>query len=313
MLGIRRCDSFGAAGTAATTAALNGHTAVLKLLLDRGASPTATDPCGNNAAMMAALGGHADALAILLDRGVDPNAADIDGNTKATHAGRRCRLDVLMLLAVHGVSLQATSANLTCHTARSLDEFGGDHGVPSVRFVDATEGWRPLKVAMACRTPPTRLCAMLASGRIDTAHSTLPDLVATATDPVLLWPGQPPVLAGADTFTELRALLRLAVAPWSPLTHSLHRLRFRQAVRTAMLASARLRSVGKQRRSARRAINRHPPLPTELWLLVLGSLPRRDWQAGSDTDTHTSDGEDVTVHFDTPGREQQFIPFSCPA
>ena len=117
-------------------AALNGHTAVLKLLLDRGASPTAT-VYGTNAAMFAALGGHADALTILLDRGVDPNAADVDGNTTATHAGRRCRLDVLMLLAVHGVSLQATSANLTGHTARSLAEFGGDH---PLRFVARGEG-----------------------------------------------------------------------------------------------------------------------------------------------------------------------------
>ena len=267
-------------------AALNGHTAVLKLLLDRGASPTATDPCGNNAAMMAALGGHADALAILLDRGVDPNAADIDGNTKATHAGRRCRLDVLMLLAVHGVSLQATSANLTCHTARSLAEFGGDHGVPISYFIDATEGWRPLKIAMACRTPPIRLRTMLASGSIDTAGLERDQLIATAVDPVFLWPGQPPV-SNADTLAELSALQRLAMAPWSPLTHSLHHLWFRQAVRTVMLASARLRSMGQQRRSARRAIYGLPPLPTELWPLVLGSLLRRNWQAGSNTDTYT--------------------------
>ena len=256
-------------------AALNGHTAVLKLLLDRGASPTAT-VYGTNAAMFAALGGHADALTILLDRGVDPNAADVDGNTAATHAGYRCRLDVLMLLAVHGVCLQATTANLTCHTARSLAEHGGDYGAPSVTFIDAIEGWPAIKIAMACRTAPARLRAMLASGKMDTAGPTLSDLVATATDPVSLWPGQPEVLAGADAVAELSALLRLAIAPWSPFNHPLHHLRFRQAVRTVMLVSARLRRVALRRRSARRVIFGLPPLPTELWPLMLGSLLRRD-------------------------------------
>ena len=69
--------------------------------------------------------------------------------------------------------------------------------------------------------------------------------------------------------------MRLAMTPWSPSTHSLHNLRFQEAVRTVLLGSVRHRNLGTQRRSARRSV---PTLPVELWLVVLGQLLRRDSQ-----------------------------------
>ena len=203
-------------------------------------------------------------VAALLDGGADPNAASNDGLTAAMDAARHGKLGLVTLLAVYGANLTATDDGN--QTARSYTK------EPAiVCFLDATEDWRPLRIAMACRTPPARLRALIATGKIDpTGCCPLPELIAAAADPAALWPGQPPVPA-EDTAAELMVLLRLTMAPWSPSTHSLHHLRLRVAVRTVLLVSARY-SRGNQGPRAR------PTLPPDLWRVVLGQLLRRDWQ-----------------------------------
>ena len=79
-----------------------------------------------------------------------------------------------------------------------------------------TTQWPPLKIAVACRQAPGP--AHGARQDIDTAGSCI-DLVATATNPVELWLGQPPVCPVA-------ALSRQAAAIWSPLAHWLHHANF---------------------------------------------------------------------------------------
>jgi len=60
-------------------AAKNGHLAIVRLLLDKGAKPNITDGFFGSSPLMAAAGnGHKEVVKLLLDKGADPNMTDWD-------------------------------------------------------------------------------------------------------------------------------------------------------------------------------------------------------------------------------------------
>jgi ankyrin repeat protein len=70
-------------------AAINDRTAVLRVLLDRGADVNARTRAGWTALTYAAWRGHAEAVRLLLARGADPNVTDREGWTILQYASWR--------------------------------------------------------------------------------------------------------------------------------------------------------------------------------------------------------------------------------
>ena len=76
-------------GTALLFAALGGHDAVAKLVLDRGADVAATDNKGATALMVAARGGHEAVAKLLLDHAVFSAYLAFSSNLFSPEEGRK--------------------------------------------------------------------------------------------------------------------------------------------------------------------------------------------------------------------------------
>ena len=79
---------------------------------------------------------------------------------------------------------------------------------------------------------------------------------------------------------DAEALVRAALAPWSPSTHRVQTAAFRRGVLSLLCVGARLRKEADRRRSRRRCVSGAatplPLLPPEVWVCVLGHCTR-DW------------------------------------
>jgi ankyrin repeat protein len=80
-------------------AATNGHTEVMKLLLDKDAFIDAQSPNGTTPLMMAAMYGSTAAVKLLLDEGADPLMKNEQGMTATDFAQRANRTDSVQLLS----------------------------------------------------------------------------------------------------------------------------------------------------------------------------------------------------------------------
>lgn len=122
------------------SAARGGHAAIVKLLLDHGADPNASecDAPRGHALYQAAAGNHLEIAQMLLDHGADPNAPVESGGNPLTQAlGRRKNGELVHLLYRHGAS-----ANITMYILLddipvvgellaadpNLANYGGDYG-----------------------------------------------------------------------------------------------------------------------------------------------------------------------------------------
>ena len=91
-------------------AAENGHTAVVRALLDAGADANATDASGTTALMLAAGAGAADAIRSLVERGADVNTRDrVLERTALMFAAGKNRPAAIEALAAAGATVGATS------------------------------------------------------------------------------------------------------------------------------------------------------------------------------------------------------------
>lgn len=88
-------------------AAFRGHEAVVRLLLDRGASPSAKNKDGMTALHWAAIGRHEAVVKLLLDRGADTNAEDKDGRMALHMAAFQGHEAVVRLLLDRGADVNA--------------------------------------------------------------------------------------------------------------------------------------------------------------------------------------------------------------
>ena len=83
-------------------ASLNGHRAVVQLLLEKGAPVNAKSNENITALLMASERGHKDIIQILLDKGADVNAKDSDGLSPVLLAAQKGYKDVVTLLLNQG-------------------------------------------------------------------------------------------------------------------------------------------------------------------------------------------------------------------
>jgi len=90
-------------------AALIGHTAAIRALLDGGADVNAIDPNGWTPLMEAVFAGHAETIRALLARGADVNTKDQAGWTPLMEAASKGQAEAVMILLASGADANAKS------------------------------------------------------------------------------------------------------------------------------------------------------------------------------------------------------------
>ena len=91
-------------------AALIGHTAAVRALLDGGADVNTTDPNGWTPLMEAVFAGHAETIRALLARGADVNTKDRAGWTPLMEAASKGHVEAVMILLACGADANARSS-----------------------------------------------------------------------------------------------------------------------------------------------------------------------------------------------------------
>jgi len=89
----------------------NGHTKIMKLLLNEGANPDTPDLHENRPIHLAAKAGKNEAIKLLLDNGVDPDSYNDDTDTPLLLAARGGHLDTLSLLLEAGATVNVCDAS----------------------------------------------------------------------------------------------------------------------------------------------------------------------------------------------------------
>ncbi|KAI8674488.1 hypothetical protein NCS57_00346700 [Fusarium keratoplasticum] len=125
-------------------AATNGHEAVVRLLLDRGAHTEAADKDGRTPLWRAATNGDVAVVRLLLDRGAHTEAANKDGRTPLWRAATNGDVAVVRLLLDRGAHTEAADKEgrtpLWWATAKGLEAVVG---LLHTGAADK-EGWTPL-------------------------------------------------------------------------------------------------------------------------------------------------------------------------
>ncbi len=103
-------------------AAKEGHAAVIRTLLERGADPKAASVSGTSPLMLAAAAGSVDAATVLLDAGADVNAKEAArGQTAIMFAAAYNRVPMLRLLTQRGADVSITSKVVDLHSFTEED------------------------------------------------------------------------------------------------------------------------------------------------------------------------------------------------
>lgn len=274
----------GKADSCLIAASRQGHTAVVRLLLDKGGASHRqgkADKSGATALFVASQCGYLGVVQLLLSRRADPNQARRDNGTTPLMAACMCgHFAIAQLLAVSGATTTATTtgqqAGWTAHMLAARYNYG-----TLSRWLAAVAGWSPLEVAAGCRLHSAATLA-LRLGLIDpyasasTATASMVHCAATSTH---LWPDQPPVCR------ETKLFARAAMASWSPARHWLYHATFRRAVNTVVLVAQRLARHSCHRgvcdrgscSNDSRTVLGLPTLPPEVWLMLCTWLLRRHW------------------------------------
>ncbi len=105
-------------------AAFNGHTDIVRMLLERGADVQHRDAAGRTALMYAATGPYAETVDVLLAAGAEPNAVDSGEKfTALMHAAAEGQLEVVRTLLAHNADPQLHDVD--GDTARDFAERNG--------------------------------------------------------------------------------------------------------------------------------------------------------------------------------------------
>lgn len=104
-IGINQGDPSGV--TPLMCAALAGHSHIVRILLDRGASVSVRADDGVTALFGAAQNGHLRATKLLIEAGADPNAAAVDGFAPLHQASDRGHPEVMRALIDAGANLNS--------------------------------------------------------------------------------------------------------------------------------------------------------------------------------------------------------------
>lgn len=107
---------------------------ILKILLDAGANPDATDEEGQSALMMAADAGYEESVKILLAHHAQVNLSDREGRTALMHACAGRFVDAILLLLEHGADLSARDNQ----GKTALDLAQASKNLPAIKLLSAT-------------------------------------------------------------------------------------------------------------------------------------------------------------------------------
>jgi ankyrin repeat protein len=117
-------------------AAYNGHTTVVRRLLERGADLTAQNAEGRTALMFAATGSFPKTVEVLLKAGADPNVTgEVEGWSALMFAAAEGRPEVVRALLDHGAD-----PSLTDNDGDTALTFAQDNGHSEVVEVLRREG-----------------------------------------------------------------------------------------------------------------------------------------------------------------------------
>jgi ankyrin repeat protein len=94
--------AFDKALTALHVAVLRGHAEVVRILLKRGANPTAQDKHGRTPFHEASRQGHVELVRMILERGADPTVQDKDGRTPFHEASLEGHVEVVRMILERG-------------------------------------------------------------------------------------------------------------------------------------------------------------------------------------------------------------------
>jgi ankyrin repeat protein len=144
-------------------AAQSSDTALMKLLVERGADPKATTANGDNALTAAAGIGwvegvtyersakeNVEAMRMLLDLGLDPNHANVEGRTALMGAALKGRNEVVQLLVERGAKLDQFDRG-----SRDTDKVGSIAAGATWQAIDYAEGLVRVGVQSAIARPET--------------------------------------------------------------------------------------------------------------------------------------------------------------
>jgi uncharacterized protein len=105
---INAKENYGS--TALTIATENGHTAIVRVLLDRGAAIEAKDKYGRTALLVAAKEGHTETVGLLLDRGAAIEAKNSGDSTGLIVAAEQGHTETVRLLLDRGAAIEAKNS-----------------------------------------------------------------------------------------------------------------------------------------------------------------------------------------------------------
>ncbi len=219
--------------TALHFAAAGGHSAVARLLLDRGAAVNSTTVGGETPLHWATRGGHVDCVQLLLERGADVVAANTTGDTPLRYAAQDGHAACVELLLEHNAAADARD-NYWNRTPLLAAAYGGH--AQCVRLllqrgalIDARDlqGWTPLHQAVSSRFDGRAVVLELLWRGAD----------AAVTDNA----GRTPTAIAAhyekhDVANMLAAWLRGELRVWSRAAHAMFPAAFRADVRATLLA-----------------------------------------------------------------------------
>jgi ankyrin repeat protein len=144
-------------------AAQSSDTALMKLLIERGANPKATTANGDNALTASAGIGwvegvtyersvkeNVEAMRMLLDLGLDPNHANVEGRTALMGAALKGRNEVVQLLVERGAKLDQHDRG-----SRDTDKVGSIAAGATWQPIDYAEGLVRVGVQSAIARPET--------------------------------------------------------------------------------------------------------------------------------------------------------------
>ena len=252
--------------TALLLASDRGLLGVARLLLDGGADPNlASEAEGDSPLFWAASSGRAGVVVLLLRRGAEVNHTDHDGFTAVLTAAAKGRLDVVQLLMAWGAD--RTRRNVYGADAYRAAFHNGSMEV--LEFLDAVDGWSPLRIAVGLRLH-TLIAAAMRMGKLAVDGGEAAALLATAAA-AGPWTDAPGLCAATAT------IARRVLCEWAPRRHGLYHRGVRSAIRSVLLVTARLKlDRGGSGGTVRGGLVLLPP---EIWMAVMSFFGRPDWPA----------------------------------
>ena len=262
-------------------AAHAGNGAIVRNLMRAGANPRQANRNGATALAVAAFGGHLGCVRFLLRQGLQPDAEGAGGEPSSVGTalmGAACNghLEMVMLLVAVGADRDASVCSMT---ALQLAAAKGHADVAG--WLRAVSEWSPVRVALACRMH-NEFRSALQCGWVDPddcgSHAVA--TAAASRSSFAEWASLPIGPIAACEATEL--LAADVLCGWSPRLHWLHAPPFRAAVKLILLISQRLQKVGScddapRVNAAGQAQAALPHLPSEMWLVMMHFLLRRDF------------------------------------